>query len=374
MEFFIGTSDIQRAIKLLGVTAKMNTTSFEGQIFIQTKENSVVFNSTNGNSGISCEFPAKIVTQGQTSVIYSKMKSFIMTFSPWNGEVGAKEFHFKINHPKLKISVEIFNFNNKASKSNINLEQIKASVHLPVLTIDKPNLILNSSIIKSAIDKALYAIDPHGIEDFMKGLRMHLVGDTITFTATNGKVVSDYVVSNESGLVEGEYFLSYEFIMGLKRILIDDTQLFFEISKQKIKISFDSILFWSNGLSYKRWPETERVWGLFDKTVEVNREILLAGLSSFIDILDPDDYNRVTFEMKEHKLSISTDSSLFEYPELNEDVTFVVDMDGKDLINSLHSLSDDEIKVKCLNEQSGIILEASGFDKQKAFITNLSRR
>jgi len=374
MDFFIAIGDIQRAIKLLSVTAKTNTTSFEGQILIQTKQSSVMFSSTNGNSGLSCEFPAKVTAQGQTSVLYSKMKSFIMTFSPWNQESGVKEFHFIINHPKLKISVEIFNSNTNSSRSSLNIEQIKASANLPIITIGEPNLILNSSIIKSAIDKSLYAIDSHGTEDFMKGMRMQLSKGNITFTATNGKVVSDYVVSNEAGLIEGEYFLSYDFMTGLRRILVDDTQLFFEISKQKIKISFDSVLFWANNLSYKRWPETEKVWALYDKTVEISREILLAGLSSFMDVFDPDDYNRVTVEMKEHKLFVSTDNSLFEYPDLSEDLSFVVDMDGKDLINSLHSLSEDDITVKCLNERSGIILESIGFDKQKAFITNLSRR
>jgi len=374
MEFFISTSDAQRAIKLLGVTAKMNTTSIEGQVFIQTKDSSVMFSSTNGHSGISCEFPSKVITPGQVSLIYSKMKSFIMTMQPWNGEIGTKEFHFSSNPPKIKISVTSFHSNTKPSKSNLNLEQIKTSTHLPVVTIEEPNLILNSRIIKSAIDKALFAIDPNGTEDFMRGLRMCLANNTVSFTATNGRVVSAYVVSNEANLNEGEYFLPYNFLMGLRHILVDDSQLFFEISKQKIKISFDKILFWSSGLSYKHWPETDKVWALYDKSIEIKRDILLAGLSSFIDILDPNDYNRITMEMKEHILCLKTDSSLFEYPSISEDCDFVVVMDGRDLINSLNSLSDDDIVVKCLNESSGMIIETDGFDNQKAFITNLSRR
>jgi len=371
MEFFISTSDIQRAIKLLNVTAKMNVTSFEGQIFIKTGEDNVTFTSRNNNSGLSCVVPAKIITPGKFNVLYSRMKSFIMTFNPWDGEFGAKEFHFKVNHPKLKVNVEIFYENGNSSKSNLNLDYIKESAFLTPETVEKPNLILNSSIMKSAIDKALYAIDPQGTEKFTKGLRMVLKDGLISFTATNGVVVSDYKVANESGLEEGEYFLPYEFLMGLRRILMDDLQLFFDISKQKIKISFDDVLFWSNSLSYDRWPATDSVWGNFDKTVELKREILLSGMSSFIDVLDSDDFNRVTVGMKEKQLFLETDSSLFEYPVLDEDLEFLIDISGKDLINSLNAISDDDIKLKCLDSKNGLILESSGFDNQKAFITNL---
>lgn len=373
MEFFIRTSDIQRVIKLLSVTAKMNVTSFEGQILIQASEDNVVFTSRNGSSGLTCKVPAKIINPGQTNVLYSRMKSFIMTFGPWDGESGAKEFHFIVKHPKLTINVEIFHEDASSSKSNLNLEQIKASAFLSPVKLGTPNLILNSSIMKSAIDKAIYAIDPNSSEKFTKGIRMLLKDNTITYTATNGLVVSDYKVTNESGLEEGEYFLPYEFIMGLRRVLIDDTQLFFGISKQKIKISFDDVLFWSNGLSYGTWPATDSVWDKFDKTIELNREILLTGISSFIDVLDKDDFNRVTVEMKEQTLSLRTDSSLFEYTDVDKsDTAFVLDISGRDLINTLNSLSDDTVKLKCLDAKNGLILESSGFENQKAFITNLT--
>lgn len=374
MEFFISTSALQRAIKLLSVTAKMNVTSFEGQILIETGDEKVTFTSRNSNSGLSCQVPAKIVEAGSSNVLYSKIKSFIMTFAPWDGELGAKQFHFKVEHPKMKIDVEIFHGEGRSSKSNLSLEQIKASSFLSPVKAGEPNLILNSSIIRSAIDKALYAVDPNSTEKFTKGIRMFIKDGMIIFTATNGRVVSDYrVPSAEIGAAEGEYFLSHEFILGLRRILIDDTQLFFDIDKKKIKISFDDVLFWSNGLSYDRWPSAiEGVWSNYDKTIALNREILLSGMSSFVDILDPDDFDRVTLEKSKEKLFLRTDNSLFEYPEVDDQVEFVVDISGKDLINSLNALSEDMIKLKCLDSKNGVILESDGFDDQKAFITNLT--
>lgn len=372
MEFFIRTSDAQRAIKLLGVTARMNVSSFEGQVLIQTGDDTVTFTSRNATAGLSFTVPAKITTPGQANVLYSKMKSFIMTFAPWDGEYGAKEFHFKVVTPKLKINVEIIHEEGRSSKSNLSLDQIRVSSFLSPVAMEEPNLILNSSIVKTAIDKASYAIDPAGTEKFTKGMRMMLRDGAITFTATDGKVVSDYKVSNDGKIDEGEYFLPYEFLMGLRRILVDDTQIFFDISKQKIKISFDNVVFWANSLSYDRWPATDSVWANFDKTIEIDREILLSGMLSFVDILDPDDFNRVTVEMKEKKLSLITDSSLFEYPDFEDTTEFIVDISGRDLINSLNSLSEDTIKLKCLDSSNGVILESEAFDEQKAFITNLT--
>jgi len=372
MEFFIRTSDMQRVIKLLGVTAKMNDTSFEGQVLIKTNKDVAIFISRNSSSGLTCTVPAKIIVEGQSNILYSRMKSFIMTFAPWDGEIGAKEFHFVLRNTKLFVEVETFYENENSSKSKLHLEQFKVSSFFTPVEMDKSNLIINSNIIKTAIDKAIYAIDPNSSEKFTKGIRMLLKDKKIIYTATNGIVVSNYEVVNKSSKNDGEYFLPYGFIMGLRRLLADDTQLFFNITKQKIKASFDNVLYWSNSLSYDHWPPTDSVWNKYDKTIELRRDILLSGISAAADVLDKDDFNRVTIEMVNNKLYLRTDNSLFEYPNVEHTYSnFSVDISGRDLINSLNAISDNDIKFKCLDENNGVIIESCGKDDQKAFITNL---
>lgn len=375
MDFFIKTDVAQRAVKLLGVTAKMNTQSFEGQVLIKTLDSKVIFLSNNGTAGISCEVPADITTAGESTVTYSKMKSFIMTFLPWEGEVGARGFNFSTKDTKLNISTTTTQTGGTKTNSSLKLDQIKSSAFISVVTLNKPNLIINSSILKSAIDKSIYAIDSNSSVDYIKGLRMLVENDTIVFTSTNGKVLSDYtVVSKDSGLESGEYFLSYHFLMGLRRILVDDTQLFFEISSKKTILAVDAIIFWSSALSYKEYPNYSGIFKKFDKSIEVNRDILLNGLSSFVDVLNPDDYNRVTINFKNNLLSLKTENSLFEYPEIVEDAEFNFEVDGRDLLNTLYALSDDTIKLKCLDENHGVIFESAGYEDHKSYIVNLRKR
>lgn len=374
MEFFISTNDAQRAIKLLSVTSKMNVDSFEGQVLIKLDNDVVTFISNNGSSGISCSFPVKVVSQGKVNVLYSKMKSFIMNFAPWDGEVGAKSFRFRTDSAKLKISVEVDYGNNNISKSNLTLTQMKASYFSKQVTIDKPNLIINSSIIKSAINKTLFATDPNSTVDFAKGIRMFLSKDKITFTAINGKIVSDYSVSNDSGIKDTSFFLTHSFLMGVRKILVDDTQFFFELTGSNIKLNFDNIIFWSKSIPYKDYPDYTKVFKKFDKVIEVTRDILISGLSSFIDILDPDDFNRVTIKVDNNKLFLETDKSLFEYPNLNDGKDFILDMDGRDVLNTLNAFDDDNIKLKCIDENNGMIFEAVGFENQQVYVVNLTRR
>jgi DNA polymerase III sliding clamp (beta) subunit (PCNA family) len=363
---------MQRAIKLLGVSAKMNTYSFEGQVLIKAKENSVLFISNNGNSGISCEFPAKVSEEGQVYVVYSRIKSFIMTFTPWNGDFGAKEFLVKKSKTKVLISVESIQ-NGKSSKSSINIEQINSTTNLPLVKMEEPNIIINSRIIKTAVDKLLYAVDSSGIEDFMMGIRLLVTDNEIVFTSTNGRVVSEYITNASTNGPKGEYFLPYEFIMGMKRVILDDFELFIEVSKYKTKLHFDNIVFWSSGISYRTWPDTNSVWSMFENEVIIDRDTILSGISSFVDLLDQEDYNRLTLEIKDNMLNVKTDSSLFEYEGFESNKDFIVDLDGKDLINALLSVEDTNIKLKYTDENTGVIVVSEN-EKQKSFVTNLSRR
>jgi len=375
MEFFIKTDAAQRAVKLLSVTAKVNTYSFDGQILIKTLEDKVLFLSNNGQSGISCEVPAKIKSPGETTVTYSKMKSFIMTFASWDGETGSKEFQFITKAPRLNINVKTTLENGTKTNSSLKLDQMKSSAFVSHVKLNEPNLIINSSLLKSAIDKAIYAIDPNSGIDYVKGLRILVDGKTIRFTSTNAKVLSDYAVSgNNTKLEDGDYFLSYEFIMGLRRVLIDDAQLFFEITSKKTILAIDDVIFWSTTLSYKDYPEYMGIFEKFEKSIEVERETLLNGITSFADVLNTEDYNRVTVSVKDNVLSLISDDALFEYPGIISKDEFSLDVDGVALKNTLFALGDDTLKIKCIDSKHGMILESSGFEDHRAYVVNLTDR
>lgn len=379
MEFFIKTVDMQRAVKILSVVAKQNTTSFEGKVLIKTEEDSIKFLSNNGKTGISYVVPAKIVSTGETSVIYSKIKGFLMTFLPWDGEMGAEEFHFIKDKEKLVIKVSSKHTNGNTAKSNLKVDTLQSNDIPTIPDIDAANMILNSSIIKTAIDKVMYAVSPSNQTFFATCICMSFTPDFVRFTATDGRVLCEYKVKNECALKTGAYLLTHEFIMGLRRILVDDTQLFWEINEKTARVEFDNTLFqgYVKGVDINNdYPDYEAQFNLFENSVEIEKDLLLNGLSSFVDVLDGEDSNRVSFEIKNQTLILRTDFSKFEYENklLPEDLDIVVDINGKDMLNTLYSISDEEVAIKFINSTSGLVVDSLGFDEQKAFVINIARR
>lgn len=374
MEFALKADYAQQAIKLLGVTAKQNTTDFEGQILIKVLADEVLFISNNGDSGISCKFPAEVTTQGHLAVIFSKIKTFIMTFSPWDGDVGVKEFLFKLIEDRLHINAEIYNQNGHITKGNLRLETQKPSAFTSEVFPQSPNLILNSGIIKSAINKSLYAIDNSSLQDFVRGLRIFVDNGEVKFTSTNGSVVSDYTIKNEGTLKDGEYFLSHDFLSGIRRLAVDDAQWFFELSRNKNILSFDNVIYWAKSSMYKEYPRYQDVFNFFDKSLVIDHDTILSGLSSMEGVWNVDDHNRLTLELSDGKFVMQTDHAMFEYPDIVETFSFSVDVDGKDLLNTFKSMSDAFITLKLSEETRGIIVESKGFEDHKAFLVCLTRR
>lgn len=380
MEFFVKTAEVQRAVKLLSVAAKVNTLSFEGRVLIRAEDDSVKFLANNGKTGVSYVVPAKVIASGETSVVYSKVKSFLMTFQPWDGETGAEEFHFTMENGKMDIKTNVKHLNGQVAKSDLKADTIRSDNIPRIDAVEEPNMILNSSIIKTAIDKVLYAVDPKNTQaSYAQCICMIFTESHVSFVATDGRVLCEYKVNNECDLKEGAYLLSHEFIMGLRRIIVDDVQLFWQIDKRIAKVDFDNIIFqgYIQSINLKsEYPDYSKQFTLFNSSVEIEREMIVSGLSSFVDVLDSEDFNRVSFQIKDKKLSIKTDVSNFEVEDTNlpEDTSIIVDVDGKDMLNTLYSMSDEDVAIKFMDETKGLVFDSIGFEKQKAYVTNLMRR
>lgn len=374
MEFDLKVRDAQYAVKLLGITAKLNSADFDGQILIKVHDDKVLFISNNGSSGISCEVPAIVTTPGQASLLFSQIKTFFMTFSPWDGDYGVKKFAFKTKDNKLTVYAKIHNESGRITNSRLKLDTQTPSAFLTEVILQEPNLILNSSIIKTAIEKSFYAIDKNSVQDYVRGLRVLVDDSAVKFTATNGAVVSDFTIKGEGPLKDGEYFLSFEFLSGLRRLLTDDTQLFFELQRTKNMLTFDNVVYWSKSAMYREYPEYSRVFELADKSLVLDKNTLLNGVSSIEDVWDSDDHNRLTIELKNNELTLTTDKALFEYGEFEGLPDFVIDVDGKDFLNILRTIADDEVRLKCGDERQGMTVESVGWDDHRTYLVSLVRR
>ena len=108
MKFCISTSELLHAIKLLGVTAKINSVDMPGKVLIEADESGIInFFSNNGSTTVSCTSTnVEIKSSGKTSIFYNKIRSFVTAFKPWNNECGAKEFCFNLKSDGLYITVD----------------------------------------------------------------------------------------------------------------------------------------------------------------------------------------------------------------------------------------------------------------------------
>jgi DNA polymerase III sliding clamp (beta) subunit (PCNA family) len=188
-------------------------------------------------------------------------------------------------------------------------------------------------------------------------------------------VLSEYQIKNISDLTEGSFILKYDFIMGLKRLLGEETQLFFEINDKVINVKFDDIIFTGKPLVGYTYPEYQSALTGFEKSIVVNKEILMSNVSPFVDILDPDDYYRLTFSIKNGQLVFESDQARFvTEQDINSDVELIIDVNGLLMKETIEHIKDDKILLKFSNQTGCLIFDSSHLENQKALITHIRRR
>lgn len=379
MDFSISVSELQRIIKLLGTIVKTNATDFTGRIFIETVNNGIEFLVNNGSiSLLYTSTEAKINKPGTTSITYHKIKSFITSFKPWDGSHGAKDFYFKSSGTNVKVNVSTLHENDKTVNANIKLTGYSNSVVQKPSEYKKTDFILNSTIFKSAVNKVIYAINP--INNFgmgaIEGMNIIFDDDGIYFAGTDGRVISEYKINNTSGY-NGSVILRYDFIMALRRLFGDDTQLFFEITENRINVKFDNMIFGGKPIVGHEYPDYKPTFEQYTDYININRGILLDSLSPFSDILDPDDNCRVTFEIKGKSLRLFNDQAVVEFEQdIQNGLDFSVDVNGALLMQTVDSIKAEYVLLKFSidNSDSALIFDSSTSQDQKALISTLRRR
>ena len=378
MQFCISTSELQQVIKLLGVTAKINSVDAAGKILIETDESGAVsFFSNNGSTTVSCTSTnVEIKSVGKTSIFYNKIRSFVTAFKPWDNECGAKEFCFNLKNDGLYITVDNTHPDGKVTKGKLKVSHFLSELIQKPKPFGEVNFILNSSMFKAAVDKVIYAIEPNDFHRHaLQGMNVQFDKDNIYFVGTNGRVLSEYQVKNISDLTEGNFILKYDFIMGLKRLIGGETQLFFEINDKVVNVKFDDILFTGKPLVGYVYPEYKPALNDFKKSIVVNKEVLMSNISPFVDILDPDDYNRLTFSIKNKQLTFESDQAKFvTEQDIDPDAELIIDVNGLLMKETIEHIKDDKILLKFSDETGCLIFDSSNFENQKSLITHIRRR
>ena len=371
MEFRINTVELQRVIRLLGVSAKPNSDDISEKVSIEAKDDKVKFLSTNSLTSIEVESPAKVSSPGKSIVKYGKIISFITSYVPWVDTHGAKEFLIKSTSKSVVISVDNVYKDGKVSKGLLKLTTLDNYNVPKPRAFEKDSFILNSGIFKSAISKVVYAVGHNQTQKtVLQGVFVQFDEDSIYFAGANGRLLSEYKISNPSSLKEGSFIFRHDGVMALKRALGEETQMFWDVTSDKqIKVKFDNVCFWGRKIVGHEFPTYRSIFDTFENKIVVEKGKILSSIYPLLDALDDTDNNRLSVELKDGELSFYCKSaSIVCDTEIDFKGDFKIDINGRFLKDTIEPIADDIILIKFSNKSSPLIFDSGNFENQKAAI------
>ena len=377
MEFSIDTKELQGIVKTLGVTAKINTIDTTGRILIEaTEDGHVIFVSNNMSTGCMIRTNNVVVkAPGKVSLIYGKIKSFVTSFRPWDDISGAKKFKFKADEKNVTISVLNVLDNGKSTNGRLKLDNFDSYGIKSVSNLGQPNFVLNSELFKNALSKVLYSVEPNNGMPALQGMNINFDKKFIRFAGTNGKTLSEYEVNNVGDLDNGSFILKHDFLMGLRRAVSEETQLFFEIDDRVIKVGFNNVLFWGRKIIGHEYPDYRKILDDYKYKIVLDKEVFMSSLKPIVDVLNEDDYNRLTIEIVNGRLTLRNDVANFIYDgEFDYEGEFIIDLNGQYLLQTIDAIKDDKLIIKFSDENGSFIVDSFNFENQKALIRPIKRR
>ena len=378
MYFSISTMELQKIIRLLSVVVKSNAVDFTGRICIKAENDRLEFLANNGIiSLLYTSTNVKIKESGSISIVYNKIKSFITSFKPWNGDYGAKDFYFETEGKNIKINIDDFHEDGKIIKAKLKLSGYDSNLIQKPEEYKQTNFVLNSTIFKHAINKVLYAINP--VDNFgfsaLQGMNIAFDKENICFAATDGRVLSEYEIKNTSDYNGDPIILQYSFLMGLKRLMCDETQLFWEIVSNGVNVKFDNMIFSGKLIIGCEYPDYKSAFEKYTNHIVINKDIMMSSLIPFADILDADDNYRITFEINDKIIKMFNDQAVLEFEsDIDSGLHFKIDINGRLLVQTISAISDDLILIKFSGDDGSLIFDSSTLNNQKALISPLRQR
>jgi len=375
MEFYIETGALQRAVKDLGVTAKLNTKDYTGLISIEAKEDGEVrFISNNTQNSLLYTLNENVIvkTPGVFVVEYGKIKNFVMSFPIWSEGAGVKDFRFVVKDGKLTVLVSNITPNKKVSTGRLKLLGFDQYAVRQPMPYEKTVFSLNSDVILEATNKVMYAIDASDARPFIQGMYLAFDAKSIYFVGTNGKLISEYTFKNESGLTEGGFLLKYDFVQSLRRLVGDNQRVDFEIDERNVKAKFGNVVLFGKPIIGHQFPDYKTPLENYKYKLVLDKDNL--DVTSVLDSLNAEDNFRLTLEIKDGTLTLYNDFANLCYENIDYKDNFIVDVNGTFLRSTVDVIRDQKIVMKFTNEQTPVIFDSANYENQKGLITPLRRR
>lgn len=374
MEFKIPVDELQSIVSKLSNVVKINESDITGMVVIEAGEN-VKFRATDGYVTIAIGSDAcEIISKGKAVLKLRDIKGYINKFIPLMGEYGTENFHFIIDgNGGLIKSKTIFESGNPSYR---RLKFEIAETESPAIKpFGEPQLILNSSILKYGINKVLHCVNPGEVRRAMAGLKIVIDDGKIIFAGTNGVKLAEYALDVNAELRHDAVIFRHGFANVLRTVLDDDCQVLMKIEGRHVYMLCNDLYIIGSLIIGETYPNYSPYFK-YEKKIVIPRVNFTDNVISVMDVLDPEDNNRLTLNFTDAVLKLKNDrvevENTFDEPfGANLDV----DVNGEYLASILKDFNKGEnIEIRFVEGESHLVFKSTEDDKHTALLTVVHRR
>lgn len=347
MDINVDLLSFQKAIKLLSSIVKQGQEEIFSLLFLSSIEGKTCITACNNYMTVTYDLSKATVAlnSGKVALQYDKIRSFVMSCKYWKNDVGCKFIKISDDGDILSITAEhITKSGGRISNLSIPL---KNAQHIDPVAFDDSNTTIDSSLLKTGIDRTYYAINKsiNASVPIIKNLLVKFDKDNITFAATNGISLSEYKCSANLGITD-TILIPHEAVSILKRSLQEDITIFLDIHKGNFFLSFEDIIFNIRLTVGCDFPDYGSLLVNYDHKVIVEKELFSTAVNQLSDTTDTIDNNRISLAIKDNAISMYNDIASVEGDKLSEGgFDYKVDFDLVWFSASIDSIKDEYVEL-----------------------------
>lgn len=375
MEFRIPIEELQSIFSRMSYIVRMNDGGIPGMVLAEAREDGMTFKCTDGNMHLLVEAANfETITPGKMLFRFRDLRGYVSKFIPFMENYGTRDFHFTTtdNEGLLKTKTEFPS--SKPAYKKLKFLVFEPSVYPIVKPFDEAQLIINSNVLKFGVEKVLHCINPTDIRLPLTGVNMTIMNDKVIFVGSNGVKLAEFGLIITADINKKSYILRYNFASALKSVLDNDAQVFMKFDSSNVYAKSNRVYLTGNLIIGEAYPNYKEMFTL-TKSVEIPRLDFSDSVKTVMDVLDPEDNNRLTIKVEGNKIILRNDKTEavheFERPFEHE---LDMDVNGLFLESLLRDYKDDVVRIEFGDKNPYIIIKSPNNENQTSLLTMLKRR
>lgn len=374
MEFKIPVEELQSVVSRLSNVIKINENNITGMVVIEVGED-VKFKATDGSvSLIINNDRCEIINTGKAIVRFRDIKGYVLKFVPLVDDYGTKDFHIITEGPEGLIKSKTQFPSGKPSYRRLRFEMFNNETFPSIKDFGEAEVIINSSILKRGIAKVLHCVNPSEVRKSITGLNVTIDDSKIVFVGTNGVKLAEFEMEINADIAKKSYIFKYNLSSILRSVLDDDAQVFMKFEGRLVYIKSNDMYITGSLLIGESYPDYKPMFDL-DKRIIVPRIDFTDSVHTVMDVLDPEDNNRLTLNFSGKVLTLRNDrvESVHEFGDTFEH-ELDTDINGEFLDSILNDFIGEDLSITFAKDNNYIVFQSVENPSHTSLLTTIKRR